>query len=168
MRGAARLRPDVAGLVHDRISAVAGVFDDLALGDVDDRGAVAVAVPGHDAAGLDRELAEPQLAILDVRRLLLEVDGGEHRVGDALAGVGGRRARVGLEFAGRAFAGGRHRHTGERRASRDSRQDDAAAARDTIEHVRDLLCYAAAGGGRSRAEDWSNRPPNGNAEWLLS
>ena len=42
VRGAARLRPDVAGLVHDRIGAVAGVFDDLALGDVDDRGTVAM------------------------------------------------------------------------------------------------------------------------------
>src|SRR5262249_26138575 len=85
VRGAARLRPDIAGFVHDRISAVAGVFDDLALGDVDDRGAVAVAVPWHDAARLDRELAETQLAILDVRRLLLEVDGGEHRVGERLS-----------------------------------------------------------------------------------
>src|SRR5262245_23855737 len=146
VRGAVRLRPDIAGLVHDLISTVAGVFDDLALGDVDDRGAVAVAVPGHDAARLDRELAETQLAILDVRRLLLEVDGGEHRVGDTLAGVGGRRAHVGLQLAGRAFAGGRRRHTGERRAGRDSRQDNAAAARDTIEHVYDLLCYAPAGG----------------------
>src|SRR5262249_21657861 len=93
VRGAARLRPDVAGFVHDRIGAVAGVFDDLTLGDVDDCGAVAVAMPGHDAAGLDRELAESQLAVLDVRRLLLEVDGGEHCVGDALVGVVGRRAR---------------------------------------------------------------------------
>src|SRR5262245_9919247 len=156
VRGAARLRPDIAGCVHDLISAVAGVFDDLALGDVDDRGAVAVAVPWHDAARLDRELAETQLAILDVRRLLLEVDGGEHRVGDALAGVVGRRAHVDFEFAGRAFAGGRRRHTGERRASRDSRQDDAATARDTIEHVRDLLCYAAAGGGGSGAKHSSD------------
>src|SRR6476620_9335384 len=29
-------------------------------GDVDDRGTIAVAVPWHDVAGLDRELAEPR------------------------------------------------------------------------------------------------------------
>src|SRR5262245_17081794 len=52
VRGAARLRPDLAGLVRDRDCAIAGVFDDLALGDVDDRGTVGMAVPGHDAAGL--------------------------------------------------------------------------------------------------------------------
>src|SRR5947208_146784 len=51
MRGAARLRPDLAGFMHDRIGAVAGVFDDLPLGDVDDRGTIGVAVPGHDAPG---------------------------------------------------------------------------------------------------------------------
>ena len=43
MRGAARLRPDLAGFMHDRIGAVAGVFDDLPLGDVDDRGTIGVA-----------------------------------------------------------------------------------------------------------------------------
>src|SRR5262249_8529952 len=46
--GAARLWSDVAGLVHDRHGAVAGVFDNLALGDVDDRGAIGMAVPRHD------------------------------------------------------------------------------------------------------------------------
>src|SRR5947208_6747478 len=39
VRGAGDFRPDLAGLVHDRIGAVAGVFDDLALLDVDQRGA---------------------------------------------------------------------------------------------------------------------------------
>src|SRR2546430_16679048 len=34
VRGAGDFRPDLAGLVHDRIGAVAGVFDDLALLDV--------------------------------------------------------------------------------------------------------------------------------------
>src|SRR5262249_17900841 len=104
VRSTARLRPDVAGLVHDRIRAVACVFDDLALGDIDDRRTVGVAVPGHDTAGLDRELAEAKLAFLDVGRLLLEVDGGEHRVGDALPGMGDRRAHVGLDFAGWGIA----------------------------------------------------------------
>src|SRR5262249_47845328 len=82
--GAAGFRPDLAGLVHDRHGAVAGVFDDLAFGDVDDGGTVGVAVPRHDAAGLDGQLAEAELALLDIGRLLLEVDCREHRVGDAL------------------------------------------------------------------------------------
>src|SRR5262249_59895560 len=102
-----------------------------------------------------------ELAILDVRRLRVELEGGEHSAGDALAAVAGGRAHVGLHLGGRAFAGGRRRQTGASGASRDSRQDDASAARDTdasaardtIEHVRDLLCYAAAGGGRGGAQD---------------
>src|SRR5438445_12559638 len=73
VRGAGNFGPDLAGLVHDWLGAVAGIFDDLALLDVDQRGAVVMAVPGHDAAGLARQLAEAQLAILDVRRLLLEI-----------------------------------------------------------------------------------------------
>src|SRR3974377_2166016 len=85
MRGAAGLGADIAGLVHDWNRAVAGVFDDLAFGDVDDGGSIAVAVPRHDAAGLDGELAEAELALLDVRRLLFEIDGGKHGVGHALA-----------------------------------------------------------------------------------
>src|SRR5262249_44233462 len=103
--GVALLRPDIARLMHDRVGAVAGVFDDLALGDVDDRRTVAVAVPGHDTARFDRELAEAQLPVLDIRRLLLEVYGGEHRVGDALTGMRDRRARIGFELASGALAG---------------------------------------------------------------
>src|SRR5215207_5519674 len=74
VRGAGDFRPDLAGLVHDRVGAVAGVFDDLTLLDEDQRGTIVVAVPGHDTAGLDRQLAEAQFAIPDVGRLLLEVD----------------------------------------------------------------------------------------------
>src|SRR5215831_4790456 len=105
VRSAARFRPDVAGLVHNRIGAIAGIFDDLALGDVDDGRTVSVAVPGHDAARLDRELAKTKLALLDVRRLLLKIDGGEHRVGDALAAMGHRHAHVCFGLAGGTFAG---------------------------------------------------------------
>src|SRR5262249_59548179 len=107
MRCPARLRPDVAGLMHNWIGAVAGVFDDLALGDVDDRRSIGVAVPGHDAARLDRELAEAQLALFEFRRLLLEIDGSKHRVGYALAGMACPRTRIGFEFAGGGFARGR-------------------------------------------------------------
>ena len=61
----AGLCADIARLVHDRHRAIAGVFDDLAFGDVNDRRPIVVAVPGYDAAGLDGELAEPELAVLD-------------------------------------------------------------------------------------------------------
>src|SRR6516162_7108596 len=148
VRGATRLRPDVTGLVHDRIGAVAGVFDDLAFGDVNNRRPIGVAVPGHDAARLDRELAESQLAFLDVGRLLLEVDGGEHCVGDALAGMGARHAHVGFGLAGGTFAGGGYRHAGERRARHYPGEGKASAERaatyNAIEHGRGLLCYAPA------------------------
>src|SRR6516225_372602 len=94
MRGAAGLGADIAGLVHNRNRAVAGVFDDLAFSDVDDGGTIGVAVPRHDAAGLDGELAEAELTLLDVCRFLLEVDGGKHGIGDALASVGDGLARI--------------------------------------------------------------------------
>src|SRR2546421_10187636 len=55
MRRRGGLAGDLAGLVHDGHRAVAGVFGDLALDDVDDRGPVAVAVPRHDATGHDLE-----------------------------------------------------------------------------------------------------------------
>src|SRR5215213_2077572 len=48
VRGAGHFRPDLAGLVQDRIGAVAGVFDDFTLLHVDQRGAVVMTVPGHD------------------------------------------------------------------------------------------------------------------------
>src|SRR6185295_11228055 len=69
MRRGVRLRPDLAGLVNDRHRAGAGVFDDLAFCDVDDGGTIAVAVPGNDSAWLDGELAEPELTLLDHRRI---------------------------------------------------------------------------------------------------
>jgi hypothetical protein len=37
-------------------------------------------VPRHDAAGLDREFAETELALLDVCRLSLEIDGSKHGI----------------------------------------------------------------------------------------
>src|SRR5262245_12100322 len=107
MRGAAGLRADLTGLVRNRNRAVAGILDDLALRDVDDRGSIAVAVPRHDAARLYGKLAEPQLAVLDVCRLLFEIDGGEHRVGYAFARVGGRLTRIGFHLVGRTTAGKR-------------------------------------------------------------
>src|SRR6266568_4636431 len=107
MRGAAGLRPDFPGFVHDRIRAVAGIFDDLAFRDVDDRRSIAVAVPRYDASRLDREFAEPELTPLDICRLLFEIDGGENGVGHALSSVGNRWARVGLHLVGRTTTGNR-------------------------------------------------------------
>jgi hypothetical protein len=49
MGGATRLWPYIASLVHNRNRAVAGVFDDLAFCDVDDRRTIGVTVPRHDA-----------------------------------------------------------------------------------------------------------------------
>ena len=71
--------PDTSGRISPALwmigsDAVAGVFDDLALLHVDQRWTVVMAVPRHDAAGLDRQLAEAQFAILDIGRLLLEID----------------------------------------------------------------------------------------------
>src|SRR5207247_6477016 len=73
VRGAEHFGPDLAGLVQDRLGAVAGVFDDLAVLREDQRRTVVMAVPRHDAAGLDRPLAEAQLAVLQMRRLLLVI-----------------------------------------------------------------------------------------------
>src|SRR6266849_136613 len=105
MRGAEHLGSDIAGLVQNGLCAVAGVFNDLALLHKNESGPVVVAVPWHDAAGLDRQLAEAQLAVLEVRRLLFKVDRTQSHVGyadrlefDFLAGVG-------LHLAGGTFAG---------------------------------------------------------------
>ena len=91
------------GLVHDRIGAVAGIFDDLALLDEDQRGTIVMAVPGHDATRLDRQLSEAQLSIPDVGRLLLEIDRAKRDVGDADRLGVDHRTDVGLHLAGRAF-----------------------------------------------------------------
>src|SRR5205823_13462865 len=74
VRGAEHFGPDVAGLVHDRLGTVAGIFDYLTLLHVDQRRTVVMAVPRHDAAGLDRQLAKAQLAIPEVGRLPFGVD----------------------------------------------------------------------------------------------
>src|SRR6266545_6186146 len=105
MRGAEHLGSDIAGLVQNGLRAVAGVFNDLALLHKNESGPIVVAVPWHDAAGLDRELAEAQLAVPEVRRLLFEVNRAQRHVGyadrlefDFLAGVG-------LHLVGGTFAG---------------------------------------------------------------
>ena len=79
MGGATRLWPYLASFVHNRNRAVAGIFDDFAFCDVDDRRTIAVAVPRHDAAWLDSKFTEPELTLLDVCRLLFKIDGGKDR-----------------------------------------------------------------------------------------
>src|SRR5262249_11989113 len=162
---------DLISPAHNRIGAVAGVFDDLALGDIDDRWTVGVAVPGHDAARPDGELAKAKLAFLDVGRLLLEVDGGEHRVGDAFAGMGDRHTHVGFGLAGGTFAGGGHRNASECRARHHPGEDEVSAERGTcnvIEHGHGLLCYAPAAARPQRREALIGWAANGNADWLWS
>src|SRR6516225_10585938 len=105
MRRAARLGTNLASLVQDRRRTVAGEFVDLAFRDEDQRRAVAVAVPGHDAVGLYGELAEPQLAVLELRRLLRQVDSAERGVGDADRGEFHGFAGVGLHLVGGATDG---------------------------------------------------------------
>src|SRR5262249_49170255 len=88
------LRPDLAGLVHDRHAAIAGIFDDLTLRDVDDRRTVAMAVPRHDAAGRDRQFTEAKLPLLDIRGLAFEIDGSKRRIGYAFGGMRHHLARI--------------------------------------------------------------------------
>ena len=75
-----------------------------------------MAVPRHDAAGFDGQLAEAQLAILDIGRLLLQVDRSQRDVGDADRLEVDLLAGIGFHLVGRAFAGeGRRRreHAGD-------------------------------------------------------
>ena len=95
---------DLACLVKDRSGAVAGVFDDFALLDEDQRWAVIVAVPGDYAARLDHELAESQLTVGDVRFLFAEIDRAEGGVGHADGLEIDWLARIRHALVGRAFA----------------------------------------------------------------
>ena len=100
--------------VDDRGGAVAGVFVDLALDDVDQRRPVAVTMPRDDAARLDRELADAHLAVLQHRPLFGERKHGEHGVGDADRLDFDRLARIRHLLLRRAFPG-----------ESGSREDDA-------------------------------------------
>src|SRR6266702_4063747 len=124
VRGAEYLGPDIAGLVQNRLGAVAGIFDDFALLDIDQGRPVVVAVPWHDAARLDRQLAEAQFAVFEVCGLLLEIDRTQSHVGDADRLEVDLLAGVYFHLVGGTFAGKRGRRrrdrsgddTGEREA----------------------------------------------------
>src|ERR1043165_2200749 len=104
VRRALGLGPDLALLMQDRDRAVARIFVDLALRDEDQRRAVVVAVPRHDAAGLDGELAEAQLAALRRDVFVREIDRAERRIGHAVGRRIDRRAYVRLLLIRRAAA----------------------------------------------------------------
>jgi hypothetical protein len=78
VRGAGDFRPDLAGLVHDRLRAVAGVFDDLALLDIDQRRPV----EAYAAAGREIFPAYGEAVGRLVARLN-ENGGGENAPGQA-------------------------------------------------------------------------------------
>jgi hypothetical protein len=105
MRGPKDLGSQVASFVHDRIHAVARVFHDLALLDKDQCRPIVMAVPGHDATGLDGQFAEAELAALDMRGLLAQVDGAKRHVGNAHRLVVHHRMGVGFHLVDRTFAG---------------------------------------------------------------
>ena len=103
-------------------------------GNEDQGRTVVVAVPRHDAAGLDRQLAEPQFAILQMRRLLFEIDRTQRDVGDADRFEVDHLAGVGLHLVGGAFAG----EGGRRRGDRSG--DDAGQVRGPARACVNLRC----------------------------
>src|SRR5262245_14246014 len=92
-----------------------------------------MAVPGHDATGLNGQFPEAQLAILDIGRLFFQVDRAERDVGDADRLEVDLLAHIGLHLVGRAFAGeGRSRSEDARdRQGREQRMRSFAG----LEHV---------------------------------
>src|SRR5882724_2484271 len=144
VRGALLLRADLAGLVMDRRRAVAGVFDDLALGDVDQGKAIVVAVPRHDSTRLDHHLAEAQLATLDLRHLLAEVDCAERGVCYANGCEADCFASVRLAFVSGTFAGLRADRKAGGSDERDGSDRTKPAAVDFGSEHLDLLCFASA------------------------
>ena len=98
-----------------------------------------MAVPGHDAAGLDGELAEAQLAALDVGWLLAEIDRAERDVGEADGLMVDHRADVGLHLVGGAFAGDGARRYGNRRKKAGENEAPLQGARIIPEHVMSPL-----------------------------
>ena len=99
-----------------------------------------MAMPRHDASWFDGKLAEPELALLDVCRLLFEIEGGKHGVGNTLARVGNRLAAIRFHLTRRATAGKRRRHPKQGRSGSDAGKNEvpaeASATGNAIEHDR--------------------------------
>ena len=102
-----RLGRDITRAVNDRHGAGAGVFDDLALDHVDERGAICMLMPGHDPTGFDLQPSQTQHAVLHIGGLPREIDGSEHIVGDAARGcrIHLLTGTVGTELIGGAGSG---------------------------------------------------------------
>jgi hypothetical protein len=66
-----------------------------------------VAVPGHDAAWLNSELAEAKLALFDVGGFFFKIDSSEHGVGYTFTRVGDRLTRIGFHLVGGTTTGNR-------------------------------------------------------------
>jgi hypothetical protein len=90
MRRGAGLARNLARFVHDRHRAIAGLFGDRALDDVDDGRTVGVAVPGYNAAWLNDELAQAQRAAVNPRWLLGQINRGKNHIGYSLGRIRGR------------------------------------------------------------------------------
>src|SRR5262249_5154446 len=108
--GAVGFARHIPRLVNDRNGAIAVVFVDLAIDDVNQSRPIVVAVPRHDAAGLDHKFADALHASFRLDRFLAEVVRRENRVADAGSLEITRLADVGLDFVGRTFARVRSGH----------------------------------------------------------
>lgn len=103
----------VSGLISHRHGAVRGIFGELAFDDIHDRGPVIVAVPGYHGTGLDPERARAEHPVLDVERLLVDLDRCDGFVDDAICGqssavpdlVARRGTDTGPLVLGRALGG---------------------------------------------------------------
>ena len=94
-------------------------------------------VPRHDAAGLDRQLAEAQLAVMLAGCFSRSIEAERH-VGDADRLVINHFAGVRLHLAGRTFAGdgcrsGRHR-TGDDAGKREALSERTGCKGGGIAH----------------------------------
>ena len=167
-----RLCHNVTRRVVDGGSAIAGEFDDVTLDDVNDRGAIAMAMPGNDATRLDGELAHAEFAVLDLGRLFRDVDHGDHGVGDTdglhVDGLAGIR----LLGVGGALTGERG---GRERAGRQGKpsHNNAATKPSSLcqfQHLRYLLWLicSAEGTAASIFGGSAEAAFNGNAGWLPS
>src|SRR3974377_496192 len=84
MRRAFDLARRLAAPVHDRRRAGAAILGDGAADDENDGGPVCMAMPGDDATRLNDEPPQKQPMLLAHYVLALEIEAGQHLVGDAL------------------------------------------------------------------------------------
>src|SRR5581483_3341325 len=126
----------------DRRCAIAGVLDDFALLDEDQRRTVIVAMPRDDAAGGYGHPTEAQFAALELGHLLAEIDRTERRIGDADRLEIDRLAGVRHALIGRALA----RLSCDRKSGND--RNGGGCTKPSVTEARlghcHLLCFAGA------------------------